>query len=172
VSWIEVHARDVRAHHVERVGLHLHLGVVELVVGVLHLLIVRAHLVLDGKLDPDEHVVLGLRLDLGVQLLDLEAHPAGHALDERRLGLQPGPGHAHELPESLHDRSLLLLDCEEKQRHLAPPSRVGSHALADPSGALFDNAKCRTAARVNHTPRCRFATPAKRADRGVPSPHT
>ena len=114
----------MRADHVEGVGLHLHLGVVELVVGVLDLLVPDADLVLHGELDLDEHVVLGLRLDLRVQLLDLEAHPARHALDEWRLGLQAGPPHPHELPEALDDRALLLLDGEEEDRHVWPP-RMG-----------------------------------------------
>jgi len=120
VGLVEVHCRDVRANHVERVGLNLHLGVLELVIGVLNLLIARPDLVLHGELDVDEHVVLGLGLDLGVQLLDLQAHPARHSRDKWGLGLQPGSRDSHELPEPLDDGSLLLLDGEEKNRHLCP----------------------------------------------------
>ena len=123
VGLVQTHAGDVRPNDVERIGLDLDLRVVELVVRVLHLLGVGADLVLDGKLDADEDVVLRLRLDLGVELLDLQAHPSGDALDERRFGLQPRAAHAHELSEALDDRSLLLLDRKEKQWHRDSPFR-------------------------------------------------
>jgi hypothetical protein len=57
-------------------------------------------------------------VDLGVQLLDLKTHPAGHAFDERGLGLQARPRHPHELPEALDDGALLLLNGEKEDRHV------------------------------------------------------
>jgi hypothetical protein len=62
----------------------------------------------------NEDVVLGLRLDLRVDLLDLKAHEPGDLLDERSLRLQPRAGHPHELSEALDDCTLLLFDGEEK----------------------------------------------------------
>ncbi len=49
VRHVEIHARDVRADHIEGVGLHLDLGVLELVEGVLDLLGLGADLVLDRR---------------------------------------------------------------------------------------------------------------------------
>src|SRR5207302_1416952 len=89
--------------------------------GILDLLGIGADLVLDGQLDKHKHVVLGLSLDLRVQLLDLKAHPACDALHERRLALEPRSRDAHEFAEALDDRALLLLYGEKEERHFAPP---------------------------------------------------
>ena len=120
VGLVEVHARDVGAHHVEGIGLHLDLGVVELVVRVLDLLHFGPDLVLDRQLDMDENVVLGLGLDVRVELLDLEAHLARHPLDERRLALESRSADAYELAEPLDDRTFLLLDGEKEERQADP----------------------------------------------------
>ena len=131
VCLVEVHRRDVRADHVEGIGLHLHLGVIELVEGVLDLVLVGADHVLDRELDHHEHVVLGLGLDIRVQLLDLQAHPAGHLLDERRLALQARSGDADELPEPLDDGAFLLLHGEKEKRH-TKSFQVGATSLSRP----------------------------------------
>ena len=117
VRHVEIHARDVRADNVEGVGLHLHLGVLKLVEGVLDLLGLGADLVLDRQVDVDEDVVQGLGLDVGVELLDLEAHPSCDALDEWRLGLQARARHSDELAEPLDDRAFLLGNGEEEEWH-------------------------------------------------------
>ena len=69
------------------------------------LALLPAHHVLNCQLDHHEDVVLGLRLDVGVELLDLQAHPAGYLLDKRRLALQAGAGNSNELAEALDDGS-------------------------------------------------------------------
>jgi len=127
----------VRADDVEGIRLHLHLGVVELVEGILDLLLVGSDHVLDRELDDHEHVVLGLGLDIGVELLHLKTHPAGHLLDKRGLALESGTGNANELPEALDDGAFLLLHREKEQGHkssfgVSQPVAVGLVNVSPP----------------------------------------
>src|SRR5437763_817479 len=127
VCLVEVHRRDVRADHVEGIGLHLHFGIVELVEGVLHLRLIATDHVLDRELADHEYVVLGLRLDVRVELLDLQAHAPGHLLHEGRLALKSRAGHANELAEPLDDGTLLLLYGEKEERHREVLSRCARY---------------------------------------------
>ena len=59
--------------------------------------------------DLDEDVVLGLGLDLYVELLHPQVDVARHPLDERQLEVWPGFGDPGELAQPLQDGGGLLL---------------------------------------------------------------
>ena len=55
----------------------------------------------------DEHVILGLGLDLDVELLEPQVDSSRDHLDERAFEVQARVRHAGELAEPLHDRGRL-----------------------------------------------------------------
>ncbi len=87
--------------HLLDVGLDLRHGIRELVIGVIDLF--RANAVLHGDRDGDEDVVFGLGLHGQGDLIDAQAHDAGHGIDERTLPVQARIGDAQEFAEARDD---------------------------------------------------------------------
>ena len=70
----------------------------QFVVGVVDLL--RAHAILHGNRNSDEHVVFGLRLHGQSDLIYAQTDRARYGVEERSLPVQSGLGNAKELAES------------------------------------------------------------------------
>src|SRR4029077_15379165 len=77
------------------------------------------HFVLDRDGYLNEDVVLGFRLYLHVELLDLHAQPANHSLEIRRLPIQTRASNARKFSQPLHDGYLRRLNREERTQGYA-----------------------------------------------------
>src|SRR5260370_16216127 len=62
--------------------------------------------ILDGNGNGDEYVVLGLRFHRQCNLIDTQADPAGHAVNEWPFPVQPRIGDTKKLSKSGDDRDL------------------------------------------------------------------
>jgi|GEM_PF-4247606 len=109
---VELDVGHLPAHDVEDEGLDLLLRILQLVVRVVDL--GGLHHVLHRDRENHEHVVLGLGLDLHVELLDTQLEAFRDLVDERDAQMEAGVRDAVELAQPLHDRHLLLLHDEKR----------------------------------------------------------
>ena len=86
----------------------------------------REHVVLDGDHHADKDVVLGLGLDLHIELLHSQIHRARDFLHERELEVQPRLGNPFEFAKPLDDGRGLLLDHKEERVDGRPNAFGGS----------------------------------------------
>src|SRR5690606_32376483 len=105
--FVERHLGDVGAHHIEYEGTDLGVRILQAIEGVEDLIL--ADQVLDGDGHLDEDVVLGLGLDVDIQLLQAQIDPASDLLDQRDLEVEARAIDAGKLTEALHNDGGLLL---------------------------------------------------------------
>src|SRR5699024_810615 len=111
---IQRQPRQRGADGVEDIGADLLLGVRQAVVGVGDVVLFDD--VLDGDRNGDEDVVLRLRLDVDLELLDAQRDRLARRLDQGHLEVQPRLRDLLELPEPFDDDVLLRLHREEQAR--------------------------------------------------------
>src|SRR5699024_3771081 len=108
---VQSQARQSRTNGVEDVRADLLLGVRQLVVRIGYVVLFDD--VLDGDGNRDEDVVLRLRLDVDLELLNSQRDRSARRLDERHLRVQSRLRDLLELAEPLDDDVLLRLHREE-----------------------------------------------------------
>lgn len=113
---VDRHLRHQGADRVEHVGRDLPIRVHQLVMSGNDGLVILLHKELDGDEQIDEDVVLGLALDLDLQLTDAMGDAAGDLVDQRNFEVEAGVSDSVKLPESLDDGLGLLLHGEEAAR--------------------------------------------------------
>src|SRR5699024_140392 len=115
---VQSQARQSRTNGVEDVRADLLLGVRQLVVRIGYVVLFDD--VLDGDGNRDEDVVLRLRLDVDLELLDAQGDRLARRLDKGHLEVQSRLRDLLELPEPFDDDVLLRLQREEQAgAHLA-----------------------------------------------------
>src|SRR5699024_2854974 len=111
---VQSQARQSRTNGVEDVRADLLLGVRQLVVRIGYVVLFDD--VLDGDGNRDEDVVLRLRLDVDLELLDAQGDRLARRLDKGHLEVQSRLRDLLELPEPFDDDVLLRLHREEQAR--------------------------------------------------------
>ena len=129
---VQSQARQSRTNGVEDVRADLLLGVRQLVVRIGYVVLFDD--VLDGDGNRDEDVVLRLRLDVDLELLNSQRDRPARRLDERHLRVQSRLRDLLELAESFDDDVLLRLHREEHARAQLPEQQDGDDENDDDNG--------------------------------------